>query len=370
MKLYHIRVSLINKVIACLLSMLLTGCIGLIPSPFRPSPGPQKTPRINDLAEAFDIVCRNYRLGPQDVLRIIYQTEWSVPPGSFKLDTLDEIDIKFFLDPQLNESAIINPDGMITLQAIGDIRAAGLTREELAKKIEDKYLEANIFSKDEIKGDMKNYKLVTVHVKSFYQKVKKLVESLTTLTTGQQTNITVNPDGTIDLPLLKDRILAVGHTVREVENTINRLYRSGPLEHVVASLSLFQANSRNVYVLGEVSKPGAYPITQPITALHALSLAGGHNSSTADLTSVILISKDIHGKPIGRRLDLKRILDIGDMSSAILVKPYDVLFVPRTYISDIRLFMTQYVATVAEIGQFANALQDPANVSFPVAFPQ
>jgi polysaccharide export outer membrane protein len=350
-------------------SILLVGCIGLIPSPFRPSPGPQKTPGLSDLAEAFDVVCRNYRLGPQDVLRIIYQTEWSVPPGSFKLDTLDEIEIKFFLDPQLNESAIINPDGMITLQGIGDIRAAGLTREELAKRIEDKYLKANIFSKEEIKGDMKDYKLVTIHVKNFYQKIKKLVESLTTLTTGQQTNITVNPDGTIDLPLLKDRILAVGHTVREVENTINRLYRSGPLEHVVASLSLAQANSRNVYVLGEVLRPGAYPISQPVTALQALALAGGHNSLTADLTSVILISKNIHGKPIGRRLDLKRILDVGDMSSAILVKPYDVLFVPRTYISDVRLFMTQYFATVSEIAQFTNALQDPANVPFPITTP-
>ena len=369
MKWDHHWAATLNWVVVLLLSILLTGCIGLIPSPFRPSPGPQKTPRLNDLAEAFDIVCRNYRLGPQDVLRIIYQTEWSVPPGSFKLDTLDEIDIKFFLDPQLNESAIINPDGMITLQAIGDIRAAGLTREELAKRIEDKYLEANIFSRDEIKGDMKNYKLVTVHVKNFYQKVKKLVESLTTLTTGQQTNITVNPDGTIDLPLLKDRILAVGHTIREVESTINRLYRSGPLEHVVASLALFQANSRNVYVLGEVLKPGAYPIAQPITALHALSLAGGHNSVTADLTSVILISKDIYGKPIGRRLDLKRLLDVGDMSSAILVKPYDVIFVPRTYISDVRLFMTQYLATVAEIAQFASALANPADVSFPSPIP-
>jgi polysaccharide biosynthesis/export protein len=347
----------VNRLLAILLSILLTGCIGLIPSPFRPSPGPQKTPQLHDLAQAFDVVCRNYRLGPEDLLRVIFQTEWNVPPGSFKLDTLDEIEIKFFLDPQLNESAIINPDGMITLQAIGDIRAAGLTREELAKKIEDKYLEANIFSREEIKGDMKNYKLVTVHVKNFYQKVKKLVESLTTLTGGQQTQIIVNPDGTIDLPLLKDRVLAVGHTVREVENTINRLYRSGPLEHVVASLSLFQAKSRKVYVLGEVQKPGAYDITQPITALHALSLAGGHISDTADLTSVILISKDIYGKPIGRRLDLKRILDIGDMSSAILVKPYDVLFVPRTYVKDVRVFMEQYVSTVAEIAQLSNTLR-------------
>ena len=58
---------------------------------------------------------------------------------------------------------------------------------------------------------------------------------------------------------------------------------------------------------------GAIPYTQPVTALHALAMAGGPNRDTADLTSVILISKNIYGKPIGRRLDLKRILDVGDL---------------------------------------------------------
>lgn len=357
MKLTQIRVRAYRLAVICILSFWLSGCIGLVPSPFRPSPGPQKTPDVPDLAQAFDIVCRNYRLGPEDLLRVIFQTEWSVPPGTFKLDTLDEIQVKFFLDPQLNETAIINPDGMITLQAIGDVRAAGLTREELAKRIEDKYIESNIFSKEEIKGDMKNYKLVTVHVTQFYQKIKKLVESLTTLTGGQQLQVLVNPDGSIDMPLLKDRILATGYTVREVENTINRLYRAGPLEHVVASVSLAQAKSRKVYVLGEVQKPGAYDISQPITALHAISLAGGEITDTADMTSVILISRNIYGKPIGRRLDLKRILDVGDMSSAILVKPYDVLYVPKTYIRDVRIFMDQYVKTVGELVQFSYVLR-------------
>ncbi len=330
---------------------VLSGCVGTIPSPFRPSPGPQKSPHVRDLAEAFDLVCRNYRLGPDDILRVLYQTEWSVPAGSFKLDTLDEITVEFVLDPQLNVTRTINPDGMITLPGVGDIKAAGLSREELAHKIEQKYLEAEIFSREEVSPELKKYKMVTVTVNKFYQKVNKLVESLTTLTGGQQTQVNVNPDGTLDLPLLKDRVLAAGNTVAEVEKTVNRLYRTGPLEHVVVSVALHEAKSRKVYVLGQVHAPGAYEIKQPVTALHALAMAGGHIAETADLTSVILISKDVHGKPIGRRLDLKRILDIGDMGSAILVKPYDVIYVPKTYIRDIRVFMEQYVQTVADFAQ-------------------
>jgi protein involved in polysaccharide export with SLBB domain len=345
-------------IIASLVCFTLGGCIGLVPSPFRPSPGPQKTPDVHDLAQAFDIVCRNYRLGPDDTLRVIYQTEWSIPLGTYELDTLDEIDIEFILDPALNRKVSIRPDGMITLPGVGDIRAAGLTPEALAKSIGNKYLETKIFTKGEARGELKNYKMVTVNVVSFYQKIKKLVESLTTLTGGQQMQVTINPDGTIDLPLMRERIMAVGHTVREVESTINERYTLGPLKHVVASLSLLQANSRKVYVLGEVQRPGGYDLKQPITALQAIALAGGPISEFADLTSVILISKDVYGKPIGRRLDLKKTLDVGDMASAILIKPYDVIFVPKTFIRDVRVFMDQYIGTVAQIAQLVNVLNN------------
>ncbi len=348
------------RLMAVCLVLLITGCIGLVPSPFRPVPGPQKAPQIRDLAEAFDIVCRNYRLGPQDQLTILFQTEWNIPVGSYKIDTLDHLKIKFILDPQLNEDVIVRPDGMITLQAIGEIEAAGLNPDQLAKRIEQKFLEANIFTADEQRrGDLKRYRLVTVHVEKFYEKIKRLTESLTSLATGGRTNIVIKPDGTIDLPLLKDRILCAGYTVIEVENTVNRLYRDTVLDHAVVSLGLLQASSRKFYIFGEVGAPGAYDITQPITALHALTVAGGHNRDTADLTSVILISKDIHGKPIGRRLDLKRILDVGDMGSAIMVKPYDVIYVPRTYIGDVNLFIDQYLGAITNFKAFVDLWRNP-----------
>ena len=350
-------------IVVVLLCLCLNGCIGLIPSPFRPFPGPKQTPQFNDLAEAFDIVCRNYRLGPDDVLQVIFQTKWTIPPGSYRLDTLDEIDIEFFLDPELNRRVVIRPDGMITLPGIGDVKAAGYTPEELAREISRKLAEADIIKGADLDPNLRKYKLVTVSVVQFYQKIKALVQSLTTLTNGQQTQITVKPDGTIDMPLLKERILAAGHTVPDVEWTVNRLYGLSELKDAVITLSLQAAKSRKVYVLGQVNQPGAYEIRQPITAMQALALAGGHKTDTADLTSVILISKDIYGKPIGRRLDLKRLLDVGDMSSAILVKPYDVIYVPKTYIRDLRVFMEQYFANLQAVASF---LVDVSDIQHPI----
>ncbi len=343
-------------VLVPILSLLGSGCVGLMPSPFRPSPGPQQGPKINDLAEAFDSVARNYRMGPDDVLLATFETEWNVKPGSYKLDTMDQIQVKFLLDAKLNEETTIRPDGMITLQGIGDVLAVGLSPDELARRIQQKYIDANIFSQDELADIAGDYRLVTVHVVKFYEKVNRVVQSLRSGRGDTAVQFTVNPDGTIDFPLLRERVIAAGYTVPQVERSVNRLYRSKKLKHVIVSLQLGSAKSRKVYVLGQVNAPGAYEIRQPVTALHALAMAGGHQADTADLTSVILISKDIHGKPIGRRLDLKRILDVGDLSSAILVKPYDVIFVPKTYIRDVRLFMEQYFATVKDFTSFVQSL--------------
>ncbi len=339
-------------ILVTVLCLALASCIGLMPSPFRPSPGPKKIPQFEDLAEAFDVVARNYRLGSDDVVSVNFQTQWTIPPGSYRLDTLDEIDIEFFLDPDLNRKVTIRPDGMITLPGIGDVRAVGLTPEELGERISKKLIDADIIKGVDIDARLRKYKLVTVTVSKFYQKVEALVRSLTTLTSGQVLGVTVKPDGTIDLPMLKERIIAVGQTIPDVESTVNRLYRMGELKNVVASLSLSTARSRKVYIMGEVNIPGAYEIRQPITALQALALAQGPKTDIADLTSVILISKDINGKPIGRRLDLKRVLDVGDMASAIMVKPYDVIYVPRTYIADVNLFMNQYFSVAQQVSSF------------------
>ena len=326
-----------------------------MPSPFRASPGPAKAPTKNDLAEAFDIVCRNYRVGPADVLRVNYQTEWSVPIGSFKLDSLDEIRVEFLADPSLNRTVTVRPDGMITLPGVGDVQGLGRSPEELARIIAEKYQRSRILRGmigEGTEGDRVDYKLVTVTVTQFYQKVKKLVESLTTLTGGQQLEITVKPDGTIDLPLMRDRIVAVGKTVAQVEKEVNWNYRRDALKNVVTSVGLTQARSRKVYILGQVKNPGAYDLPQPITPLQALALAGGQIPELADMTSVILVSQNVYDKPIGRRLDLKKMLDDGDMSSAILVKPYDVIYVPKTYIADLRVFMDQYFRTVTDVAGF------------------
>jgi len=57
---------------------------------------------------------------------------YTIAPG-------DELDIKFFFNPELNETITVRPDGIISLQLIDEIQAAGLEPAELDQKLTDLY---------------------------------------------------------------------------------------------------------------------------------------------------------------------------------------------------------------------------------------
>jgi protein involved in polysaccharide export with SLBB domain len=51
----------------------------------------------------------------------------------------DELEVKFFYNPELNERMFVRPDGMITLQLIDDLKVDGLSPEEVDRKLTEEY---------------------------------------------------------------------------------------------------------------------------------------------------------------------------------------------------------------------------------------
>jgi polysaccharide export outer membrane protein len=58
--------------------------------------------------------------------------EYFIQPG-------DQLDIKFFYNPELNETVSVRPDGKISLQLVDDVQAAGLTPSQLDEFLTQKY---------------------------------------------------------------------------------------------------------------------------------------------------------------------------------------------------------------------------------------
>ena len=60
-------------------------------------------------------------------------------PTQYLIQPDDELDIKFFYNPELNEAVTVRPDGKISLQLIDEIQAAGLTPSQLDRLLTRKY---------------------------------------------------------------------------------------------------------------------------------------------------------------------------------------------------------------------------------------
>ena len=66
-----------------------------------------------------------------------------VPPGppeeGFVLGPEDVIEVVVWKNPDLSRQAVIRPDGKISLPLIGDVSASGLTADQLAKEIAERF---------------------------------------------------------------------------------------------------------------------------------------------------------------------------------------------------------------------------------------
>ncbi|TKB59326.1 MAG: sugar ABC transporter substrate-binding protein [Nitrospira sp.] len=106
--------------------------------------------------------------------------------------------------------------------------------------------------------------------------------------------VQVRPDGRISLPLLGD-ISAVAKTPVQLTEEISAGLKSF-MESPTISILVKEVNSYQIYVLGEVNKPGKYPLKSKTTLLQGITVAGGFTSMAARNKIVIFrFSKDGEG---------------------------------------------------------------------------
>jgi polysaccharide export outer membrane protein len=63
----------------------------------------------------------------------------AAPPAPYVIQPNDQLDIKFFYNPELNETVTVRPDGKISLQLVDEIQAAGMQPAELDRHLTDLY---------------------------------------------------------------------------------------------------------------------------------------------------------------------------------------------------------------------------------------
>jgi len=271
----------------------------------------------------------DYVIGPGDTLQITYFFGTQPTEKEYVLEVGDVIEVQFYYHAEVNRTATIHPDGNISLARKGEIRAAGLSTQELQEKI------SNLYS------DVFKDPLVSITLVEFNQALKGFKEAITSDRAGHTKLVLVRPDGYISLFHIDQDIRAAGRTLPQLRTIVAQKYQKR-FDSLAISLAMQTTGSNLVYVSGEVRSPASYQLIQPTTVSQILSQAGIVWENAA-LSGIILISRSSEGKPIGRVVDMNKVIGEGNIGNDILLKRFDIVYVPKNKVTQANIFVLQYI---------------------------
>jgi len=136
----------------------------------------------------------------------------------------------------------------------------------------------------------------------------------------------VAQDGRVNLSLIGS-VQASGKSAdefdRDLTNAFSTYYRN-----LDVAVNVAERADRNVFVLGEVTKPGRYDFGTGDRVMHAIATAGGMTEKARE-NSIILMRREPDGLDHAYRLDFSQVMT-QVAPRDIYLQPGDVVFVPKS----------------------------------------
>ena len=170
----------------------------------------------------------------------------------------------------------------------------------------------------------------------------------------------IGPDGRVSLPLLAN-VMVANHTDHEIANVIADAYARTVLVSPIVEVRRGALGPQNIIVGGEVNAPGLVEMSSPVGALEAVMLAGGFQN-TAARGEVVVLRRAPGGRLMMRVINLRQALDGRAGADPLQLRRHDIVYVPRSTIAEINVFIEQYVTGIIPLDQaFSFAIADAIN---------
>jgi polysaccharide export outer membrane protein len=137
-------------------------------------------------------------------------------------------------------------------------------------------------------------------------------------------DVVVRPDGRISLPLLND-IEVAGLTPEELRARLSDL-AARFIEEPAPTVVVREIHSRQVFITGNVDKPGAYPLNTPMTVIQVIASAGGLKEFVAGRNIVILRHEG--GREVRLAFDYQAVIKGRKLQQNVEMRPGDTVIVP------------------------------------------
>jgi polysaccharide biosynthesis/export protein len=140
-----------------------------------------------------------------------------------------------------------------------------------------------------------------------------------------QRSIPVRSDGKISLPLVGE-VQATGRTPLSLEQDIAARLKSYIADAEV-TVMVQAINSQKYNILGQVTKPGSYPLTNSQTVLDAIAIAGGFRDF-AKQKSIYILRQNPDGTTTRLPFNYKSVVKGQDTAQNIKLQPRDTIVIP------------------------------------------
>ncbi|MDM8538941.1 SLBB domain-containing protein, partial [Desulfobacterales bacterium HSG17] len=259
--------------------------------------------------------------------------------------------------PELSDPEIIvGPDNIITTPRIGNINVGNRTREDVVAEITEKLRQ--FYESPEVTLTIKQYKNNKAYVLG-------RVENPGVVTFAGQGTLLEALSLAGGLPVLekeafltKCAIIRGNHKIiwidlRELLNNGNMALNARIMNNDVIFIP--ESDDENVYVMGEVIKPGAIRLRLQMAFLDALMLAGGptHN---ANLKQIHILRFDGETSEV-RDINLKQMLKTGNLGHNFQLKANDIVYVAPNGVSRFNYALKQLMPFLEVLNLSVNNLE-------------
>ena len=141
--------------------------------------------------------------------------------------------------------------------------------------------------------------------------------------------VRVNTNGTVSLPLIGSVAIG-GMTLIDAQSSIEKKLAQFLVSPQV-SLFIEDYGNKTIFVMGEVQKPGSYPIPTEsrMTVLEAISTAGGFTPIAAQDRARVL--RYVNGASVTYTINTKEITQQGQKDKDMVLEPNDIIYVPQSF---------------------------------------
>lgn len=137
--------------------------------------------------------------------------------------------------------------------------------------------------------------------------------------------VPVRPDGMITLPLIGE-IKAAGLTpdqlTEQLTASLQKVVTDPQVTVMVTSVSSMSFN-----IMGNVNRPGYYPLTRPMTILDAIAISGGFRDFAKE-KKIYVLRTGANGQQEKLKFNYKDVIKGKNMAQNIMLQPHDTLVVP------------------------------------------